>query len=56
MKKGLPHGQGTKKWANVDQSKLNQYVTYQGAWKEGKMEGFGELLMSMGETYRGEFV
>lgn len=54
IKKGQPHGFGTKTWL-VDETKQNQYKCYHGNWVFGKMEGHGELVMSQGEIYIGEF-
>lgn len=45
LKKGMPHGQGFKRWPLNDEKK-HQYQQYTGTWVEGKMEGQGELLLA----------
>jgi len=47
MVKGLPHGYGVKTWPDGKK--------YQGNWQRGKMHGNGELLISEGESFTGEF-
>lgn len=40
----------------TDETKKNQYKVYKGTWVNAKMQGIGELTMSEGEIYIGEFV
>ena len=56
LKKSVPHGQGTKKFHLDDEKQINQYKEYKGSWVHGRIEGIGELIMTQGESYQGEFV
>jgi len=44
---GVPHGQGTKTWADGDK--------YVGGWKYGRFNGLGTMTRANGNKYVGEF-
>lgn len=48
MVQGIPHGQGTKKWADGG--------TYTGNWDNGNMHGQGTMTWADGSTYTGNWV
>ena len=47
------HGYGIYKWGGVNEGGGR---TYEGNWKDGKMEGKGKLMFVDGSYYEGEFV